>query len=93
MRHSHVLLEELAFDHLFNHLGLVLWTVSMLHVGSDATHLFEATVPLKQIEYGFGYIIPPYTPYSIYLRGTIILVAVISAPTAALSLIRSSTAP
>ena len=32
-------------------------------------------VPLKQIEYGFGSIIiiirSPYTPYSIYLRGTI----------------------
>ena len=29
-------------------------------------------VPLKQTEYGFGYIIirSPYTPYSIYLRGT-----------------------
>ena len=31
-------------------------------------------VPLKQIEFGFGYILirSPYTPYSIYLRGTII---------------------
>ena len=30
-------------------------------------------VPLKRIEYGFGYIIvrSPYIPYSIYLRGTI----------------------
>ena len=30
-------------------------------------------VPLKQIEYGFGHIITrsPYTPYSIYLRGTV----------------------
>ena len=30
-------------------------------------------VPPKKIEYGFGYVIvrPPYTPYSIYLRGTI----------------------
>ena len=30
-------------------------------------------VPLKKIEYGFGYTIirSPYTPYSIYLRGTI----------------------
>ena len=32
-------------------------------------------VPLKEIEYGFGYIIiiirSPYTPQSIYLRGTI----------------------
>ena len=36
----------------------------------DAEHI----VPLK-IEYGFGYIIKrsPYTPYSIYLRGTITL--------------------
>ena len=34
-------------------------------------------VPLKSIEYGFGYIIirSPYTLYSIYLRGTIGLVA------------------
>ena len=33
----------------------------------------EAIVPLKKIEYGFGYIIirSPYTPYSIYLRRTI----------------------
>ena len=30
-----------------------------------------AIAPLKQIEYGFGYVIIrcPYTPYSIYLRG------------------------
>ena len=30
-------------------------------------------VPLKQIEFGLGYNIirSPYTPYSIYLRGTI----------------------
>ena len=30
-------------------------------------------VPLKSIEYGFGYMIirSPYTPYSIYFRGTI----------------------
>ena len=30
-------------------------------------------VPLKYIEYGFGYIIirSPYTPYSVYLGGTI----------------------
>ena len=29
-------------------------------------------VPLKSIEYGFGYIVirSPYNPYSIYLRGT-----------------------
>ena len=28
--------------------------------------------PLKQLEHGFGYIMirSPYTPYSIYLRGT-----------------------
>ena len=33
------------------------------------------TVPLKSIEYGFGYIIirSPYTPYSTYLRGDYIL--------------------
>ena len=33
----------------------------------------RAMVPLKLIEYGFGHIIIryPYTPYSIYLRGTI----------------------
>ena len=33
----------------------------------------EPIVPLKYIEYGFGYIIirSPYTPYSIYLRGII----------------------
>ena len=32
-----------------------------------------AIAPLKQIEYGFGYVIIrcPYTPYSIYLRRTI----------------------
>ena len=30
-------------------------------------------VPMMWIEYGFGYMIirSPYTPYSIYLRGTI----------------------
>ena len=30
-------------------------------------------VPLKYIEYGFGYILirSSYTPYSIYLRGTV----------------------
>ena len=30
-------------------------------------------VPLKEIEYGFGYAVTrsPYTPYSIYLTGTI----------------------
>ena len=30
------------------------------------------TGPLKCIDYGFGYIlmVSPYTPYSIYLRGT-----------------------
>ena len=30
----------------------------------------ETIVPLKQIEYGFGYIIirSPYTPFSIYLN-------------------------
>ena len=30
-------------------------------------------IPLKQIEYGFGYVLisSPYTPYSIYFRGTI----------------------
>ena len=29
--------------------------------------------PIKYIEYGFGFImiLPPYTPHSIYLRGTI----------------------
>ena len=32
-----------------------------------------AVVPLKQIEHGFGYVIirSPYTPYSIYLSGTV----------------------
>ena len=31
------------------------------------------TVPLKEVEYGFARIIrrSPYTPYSIYLRGTL----------------------
>ena len=42
-------------------------------------------VPLKKIEYGFGYIIvrSPYTAYSIYLRGTVALYGVgirVSAP-------------
>ena len=33
----------------------------------------DPIVPLKYIEYGSGYIIirSPYTPHSIYLRGTI----------------------
>ena len=33
----------------------------------------KVIVPLERIEYGFGYIIirSPYTPYSIYLSGTI----------------------
>ena len=40
----------------------------------------EDIVPLKWIEYGFGYVIirPPYTPYSIYLRGTICHVVQVS---------------
>ena len=33
----------------------------------------EIIVPLKEIEYGFGYIVirSPYTPHSIYLRGIV----------------------
>ena len=36
---------------------------------------FNSSSPLKYIEYGFGYVTirSPHTPYSIYLRGTIIL--------------------
>ena len=35
--------------------------------------MFRALVPLKYIEYGFGHVTlrSPYTPYPIYLRGTI----------------------
>ena len=53
-----------------------------LHHASPCLYMFKHgflddphIVPLKSIEYGFGYVLirPPYTPYSIYLRGTITL--------------------
>ena len=34
---------------------------------------YRVVVPFNQIEYGFGHIVirSPYTPYSVYLKGTI----------------------
>ena len=40
---------------------------------SDSETMVDDIVPLKKIEYCCGYVIigSPYTPYSIYLRGTL----------------------
>ena len=48
-------------------------------------------VPLKSIEYGFGYITmrSPYTPDFMYLRGTI----VVAGPTAPAKQVRNSVLP
>ena len=44
------------------------------HWEESITSNHRSIIPLKSIEYSFGHVIKrsPYTPYSIYLRGTII---------------------
>ena len=48
-------------------------TEGMRGLLSTYTRYLGIRVPLKEIEYGFGYITirSPHTPYSTYLRGTI----------------------
>ena len=49
------------------------WDSELGLQGGERFVKLKHIVPLKYIEYGFGYIIirSPCTPYSIYLRGTI----------------------